>query len=60
MDVERTEAQYLVINALQTLELLTGEFYDEETGIWYIETPSQILPIARLMSDGEILSLEAS
>ena len=57
--VERTEAQYLVVNALQTLEILTGEFYDEETGIWYIETPSPILPIARLMPDGEVLPLEA-
>lgn len=56
--LERTEAQYLVINALQTLELLTGEFYDEETGVWYIETLSQTLPIARLMPDGEISPLE--
>lgn len=56
--LERTEAQYLVINALQTLELLTGEFYDQETGVWYIETLSQTLPIARLMPDGEISPLE--
>jgi len=57
--VERTEAQYLVINTLQTLELLTYELYDEDIGVWYIETPSPVLPIARLMPSGEILPLEA-
>lgn len=57
--MERTEQQYLVVNALQTLELLTGEFYDEETGVWYIETSSPTLQIARLMPDGEVLPLEA-
>ena len=58
--MERTEDQYLVVNALQTLELLTGEFYDEETGVWYIETPNPTLPVARLMPDGEVLPLEAT
>ena len=56
--LERTEAQYLVINALQTLELLTNEFYDEETGVWYIESLSQTLPLACLLPDGEISTLE--
>lgn len=58
--MERTEEQYLVINALQILDLLTGEFYDEETGVWYVETPSPTLSIARLMLDGEVLPLEAT
>ncbi len=58
--MERTEEQYLVINALQILQLLTGEFYDEETGVWYIETLSSTLPIASLMLDGAVLPLEAT
>jgi len=43
---EPTEEQYLVINALDTLGLLIENRYDEDTGVWYIFTPSQVLPLA--------------
>lgn len=56
--MERTEAQYLVFNALETLSLIRRDFYDEETGVWYLETLSPVLPIARLMPTGEILPVE--
>lgn len=56
--MEPTEAQYLIINALQTLDLLFNSVYDEDTGIWYIETPSPVLTLACLMSDGEIQPVE--
>ena len=49
--MEPTEAQYLVMNALQTLDLLVNSVYDEDIGIWYIETLSPVfipgLPDAR-------------
>lgn len=56
--MEPTEAQYLVVNVLQTLDLLFNSVYDEDTGIWYIETPSPVLSLACLMSDGEIQPVE--
>lgn len=57
--MERTEAQYLVFNALEALGLVRRDFYDEDTtGIWYLETISPTLPISRLLPDGEILPLE--
>jgi hypothetical protein len=56
--MEPTEAQYLVVNALQTLDLLFNSVYDEDTGIWYIETPSPALSLACLMNDGEIQPVE--
>jgi hypothetical protein len=56
--MEPTEAQYLVVNALQTLELLFNSVYDEDTGIWYIETLSPAFPLACLLSDGEIQPVE--
>ncbi len=56
--MEPKEAQYLVINALQTLELLLGDAFDSDDGVWYIRTPSPVLPIARLMPDGEITQFE--
>jgi hypothetical protein len=56
--VEQTEAQYLVINALETLRFIFRDAYDRETGIWYIETSSLSLPIAQLMQNGEVLPVE--
>ncbi|NJK67023.1 MAG: hypothetical protein HC789_18555 [Microcoleus sp. CSU_2_2] len=50
-----TESQYLVINALQTLQLIEYEFYDGESGDWYIATPSQVLPVAVILPNGEIV-----
>ena len=32
--MEPSEAQYLIINALHTLDLLGSNFYDEDTGDW--------------------------
>jgi hypothetical protein len=53
--VEPTEAQYLVVNALQTLDVIEYEFYDGDNGDWYIATPSLILPIAVISPNGEIV-----
>ena len=53
--MQPTEFQYLVINALQTLELLDYEFYDEDSGDWYIATSSTILPISVILPNGEIV-----
>lgn len=56
--MEPTEEQYLVINALETLDLLRNSRYDEDTGIWYIYTPSPILAFAMLRQNGEITPVE--
>ena len=53
--MEPTEAQYLAMNALETLELLQQRYFDAETGSWYIFTPSQILPIAMILPSGDIV-----
>ncbi|MBH8576780.1 hypothetical protein I8752_28070 [Nostocaceae cyanobacterium CENA369] len=53
--MEPSEAQYLIINALTTLDLLGNTFYDEETGNWYINTLSLILPIAMILQNGDIV-----
>jgi hypothetical protein len=37
--MEPSEAQYLIINALTTLDLLQNTFYDEDSGNWYINHP---------------------
>ncbi|MCL1469391.1 hypothetical protein [Argonema antarcticum] len=41
-----TTVQYLVINALETLELIELRIFDSETGNYYIRTPSPVLPVA--------------
>ena len=56
--MEPTEAQYLIINALETLDLLEWRLYDEETGFWRIHTPSPVLPIALLLPSGDIVPVE--
>lgn len=56
--MEPTEAQYLVVNALETLELLIDRRFDEETGNWYIRTPSPVLPIAMILSSGDIIPID--
>ncbi len=55
--MEPTEEQYLILNALDTLALLENNFYDPNRGVWFIETPSPILPIARILQDGEIVPI---
>lgn len=57
--MEPTEEQYLIVNALDTLGLLGYNFIDEDDGIWYIETPSPILPISKILPNGEIVSITA-
>lgn len=57
--MEPSEAQYLVINALDTLNLLGNNFYDEDRGISYIETPSLVLPISKILQNGEIVPIES-
>lgn len=54
--IEPSEAQYLMINALETLELLEWRLYDDETGYWRIHTPSPILPLAVVLQDGDIIA----
>lgn len=52
--LEPTETQYLVINALETLELLLQQTFDPDSGFWYIHTPSPTLPIAIVLPSGDI------
>lgn len=52
---EATTAQYLVINALETLELIEQRTFDPDTGIYYIRTPSLVLPVATILQNGEIV-----
>jgi hypothetical protein len=56
--MEPSEEQYLVINALETLELLLWRLYDEEKGFWYIKTPSPILSSAVVLQNGEVVPIE--
>ena len=53
--MEPTEAQFLVINALETLNLLLWRLYDEDTGYWHIQTPSTVLPLASILRNGEVV-----
>ena len=53
--MEPSEEQYLIINALQTLDLLQSTFYDEDSGNWYINTPSSVLLIAMILQNGDIV-----
>jgi hypothetical protein len=52
--LEPTEAQYLIINALETLELLQQQTFDSDTGNWYVSTPSRVLLIAMILPSGDI------
>ncbi|MEC4819044.1 MAG: hypothetical protein SAK29_38085 [Scytonema sp. PMC 1069.18] len=56
--MEPTEFQYLIINALETLELLEWRLYDEETGYWLIQTPSAVLPVSYILPNGDIVPPE--
>lgn len=47
--MQPSEAQYLIINALETLDLLQNSFDDQGSGNWYINTPSPVLPIAMIL-----------
>lgn len=53
--MEPSEEQYLIINALQTLDLLQSTFYDEDSGNWYINIPSSVLPVAIILQNGDIV-----
>lgn len=53
--MEPTESQYLIVNALQTLDLLEYDLYDQDRGEWYIATPSPVLPISIILPDGDII-----
>jgi hypothetical protein len=55
---EPTEEQYLVINALEMLELLIENRYDQTSGVWYLFTSSPVLPLAMLKQNGEISPIE--
>ena len=53
--MEPTEAQYLIVNALETLEFLEWRLYDETTGLWRIQTSSPVLSVAYILPNGEIV-----
>ncbi len=42
--MEPTEAQYLILNALETLDFLIQQTFNSDTGNWYIRTSSSVLP----------------
>jgi hypothetical protein len=52
--VEPSDAQYLIINALQTLALISYDWYERDRGLWFIATPSSILPRAVILQNGEV------
>lgn len=54
--MEPSEAQYPIINALQTLELLNYNTSERDRGVC-IATPS-LLPVAAIAQDGEIYPIE--
>jgi hypothetical protein len=54
LSVEPSDAQYLIINALQTLELVEYNTYESDRGLWYIITLSPVLPLAVITQTGEI------
>ncbi|MCC5625301.1 hypothetical protein [Nostoc sp. CHAB 5715] len=56
--MEPSDAQYLIINALQTLELMTYNLYETDRGLWFIATLSPVLPIAVITQAGEIYPVE--
>ncbi|ACK72075.1 hypothetical protein PCC7424_3694 [Gloeothece citriformis PCC 7424] len=56
--MEPTEEQYLIVNALETLALLEWRLYDEDTGLWRIQTTSPVLPVAYILPNGEIIPPE--
>ena len=56
--MEPTEAQYLIVNALETLEFLEWRLYYEITGLWRIQTSSIVLPVAYILPNGEIVPPE--
>ena len=56
--MEPSAAQYLIVNALETWELLQWRLYDEETGYWHIHTLSPVLPIAYILQNGDIVPSE--
>lgn len=56
--MEPTESQSLILNALESLELLRDYRYDEDTEIFYIITPSPVLPLAMLQQDGDVTPVE--
>lgn len=49
------DAQLLIIAALDTLALLEQRIFDPDTVIYYIFTPSELLPIATILTNGDIL-----
>lgn len=53
--MEPSETQFLIINALESLELLKMSFYDQGSGNWYVNTASSILPIAIILRNGDIV-----
>lgn len=56
--IDPTEAQYLIINALEALDLLIEQRYDQDNGNWYIYTRSPVLPFAMILQDGEVSPIE--
>jgi hypothetical protein len=55
---EPTEAQFLVVNALETLGLISYQFYNRERGVWFIETPSPLIPLTVILPNGDVYPFE--
>jgi uncharacterized membrane protein len=53
-----TGTQYLVFQALDTLMLIKKNFFNSDTGIWFIEVLSPITNIAKIMDNGSIQLVE--
>lgn len=53
--MEPSESQYLIINALQTLNLLEYDLYEQDRGEWYIATSSLVLPVSIILQNGDIV-----
>jgi hypothetical protein len=50
-----SDEQRLVFRALTVLELIIREDYDEESGIWVLETLSPVMPFSLLLRNGDLM-----
>ncbi len=55
--MEPTDAQFLIINALEMLEVLIQQTFDPETNNWYILTLSEDLPMAMIVPSGKVVGV---
>ncbi|OUL17505.1 hypothetical protein BV378_38380 [Nostoc sp. RF31YmG] len=53
--MEPSESRYLIVNTLTIVDLLGNTFYYEESSDWYINIPNQVLLIAMIGKNGDIV-----